>query len=236
MTTFSRSASGASAPKRKRYYYIARIYDNALSRPLFWGGFGASCGVFFVAFGYYMRCKRGKGSLKPVFFKVASGGLAVMYFASMNATVYAVETTSATYVYDADGRRISKTVDGSATKFFLDGQNCIADYDGNDTLVATYLTPSLDKNLSQTRSGSTYYYFADGLGSIRNLVDSSEDTQNTYDYYAFGRELGTWTENVTNRYTYTAREWDDESGIYYYRARMYNPFAGRFLARHHDLR
>ncbi len=76
----------------------------------------------------------------------------------------------------------------------------------------------------------TYYYMRDGLGSIRNLVDSSETTRNTYDYYAFGKELGSWTETVTNRYTYTSREWDDESSQYYYRARYYSG-GGRFSGR-----
>jgi len=110
----------------------------------------------------------------------------------------------------------------------------IADYDGDDVLVATYVTPGLDANLSVTRSGSTYYYLKDGLGSIRNLVDSNETTQNMYDYYAFGKALGDWTENVTNRYTYTAREWDQESGQYYYRARYYAG-GGRFLSRDPEL-
>jgi hypothetical protein len=102
-------------------------------------------------------------------------------------------------------------VDSDTTKYFLAGANVIADFDGSNTLLATYVTPGLDANLSQTRSGSTYYYLKDGLGSIRNLLDSNEATQNTYDYYAFGKELGSWTENITNRYTYTAREYDEES-------------------------
>ncbi|MHC4621168.1 MAG: RHS repeat-associated core domain-containing protein, partial [Planctomycetota bacterium] len=42
-----------------------------------------------------------------------------------------------------------------------------------------------------------------------------------------GKELGSWTENVTNRYTYTAREYDEESAQYYYRARYYDG-EGRF--------
>jgi RHS repeat-associated protein len=121
-------------------------------------------------------------------------------------------------------------VDSDTTKYFLDGADVIADFDGDDVLQATYVTPGLDDNISQTRSGSTYYYLQDGLGSIRNLVDSNEATQNTYDYYAFGKELGSWTENVTNRYTYTAREYDEESEQYYYRTRLYNG-AGRFLSR-----
>ncbi|MHC4714409.1 MAG: hypothetical protein ACYTAN_14255 [Planctomycetota bacterium] len=120
----------------------------------------------------------------------------------------------ATYTYDADKRRIAKTVDSDTLKYFLDGSNVIADFDGDDVLQATYVTPGLDQNLSQTRSGSTYYYMADGLGSIRNLVDSSQDAVNVYDYYAFGKQLGSWTEGVANRYTYTAREWDEESSQY----------------------
>ena len=81
--------------------------------------------------------------------------------------------TPPTEPYDADKRRIGKTVDSTTIKYFLDGSNVIADYDGDDVLLATYVTPGLDANLSQERGGSTYYYMADGLGSIRNLVDST---------------------------------------------------------------
>ena len=34
-----------------------------------------------------------------------------------------------------------------------------------------------------------------------------------------------------NRYAYTGREWDDELGLYHYRARMYDALSGRFLSR-----
>ncbi|MHC4620795.1 MAG: RHS repeat domain-containing protein [Planctomycetota bacterium] len=136
----------------------------------------------------------------------------------------------ATYTYDADKRRVAKTVDSDTTKYFLAGANVIADYDGSDTLVATYVTPALDDNVSLTTGGSTYYYMKDGLGSIRNLIDANEATQNTYDYYAFGKELGSWSETVTNRYTYTAREHDPESEQYYYRARYYDG-NGHFIRR-----
>ncbi|MBI4640627.1 MAG: RHS repeat-associated core domain-containing protein [Candidatus Tectomicrobia bacterium] len=33
-----------------------------------------------------------------------------------------------------------------------------------------------------------------------------------------------------NPYTYTSREYDAESGLYYYRARYYDPRSGRFLS------
>ncbi|MHC4714206.1 MAG: RHS repeat domain-containing protein [Planctomycetota bacterium] len=135
-----------------------------------------------------------------------------------------------TYTYDSGKRRICKVVDSDTAKYFLDGANVIADFDGDDVLQATYITPGLDDNVSLATGGSTYYYLKDGLGSIRNLIDSNEATQNTYDYYAFGNELGSWTENVTNRCTYTAREYDGESEQYYYRARYYAG-GGRFSQR-----
>jgi RHS repeat-associated protein len=35
--------------------------------------------------------------------------------------------------------------------------------------------------------------------------------------------------STTNRFQYTAREFDSESGLYYYRARYYDPNMGRFI-------
>ena len=136
-----------------------------------------------------------------------------------------------TYTYDVDLKRIKKDVDGTVQKFIYDGPNVVVEYDGNDSLLATYLTPGLDQNLTMIRNSATYYYHSDGLGSIRNLTDSSEVAQNTYDYYAFGSVVGSPTENVTNDYRFTGRRWDSESSLYYYRARMYAPTFGRFTSR-----
>ena len=49
-----------------------------------------------------------------------------------------------------------------------------------------------------------------------------------YQYDAFGR-VTSQTENVGNFHLYTGRERDAETGLYYYRARTYDPRAGRFL-------
>ncbi len=37
-------------------------------------------------------------------------------------------------------------------------------------------------------------------------------------------------ESVRNPFRYTGREYDAESGLYYYRARYYDPALGRFLS------
>jgi RHS repeat-associated protein len=69
------------------------------------------------------------------------------------------------------------------------------------------------------------------LGSIRQVLDADQSTQNSYDYQAFGEVYGSLTENLTQPFRFTGREWDGESGLYYYRMRNYGAEVGRFLAR-----
>jgi RHS repeat-associated protein len=84
-----------------------------------------------------------------------------------------------------------------------------------------------------TQGENTYYYFQDGLGSVRNVVDSSEVAQNTYDHYPFGNIFAAQTENVTNPYRFTGREHEAGSlgSMHYYRNRYYMAFIGIFASR-----
>ncbi|MHC4124464.1 MAG: RHS repeat-associated core domain-containing protein [Planctomycetota bacterium] len=81
-----------------------------------------------------------------------------------------------------------------------------------------------------------YYYHYDGLGSCVALSDSSGDTVETYEYDVYGNVAirkadGTilTVSRYGNCYLFTARRFDSETGLYYYRARLYDPYIGRFL-------
>ncbi|HEV2247638.1 MAG TPA: RHS repeat-associated core domain-containing protein, partial [Terriglobia bacterium] len=52
---------------------------------------------------------------------------------------------------------------------------------------------------------------------------------NTYNYDSFGNQTAS-TGSVSNRFFFTARESVAKTGLYYYRARYYDPTAGRFLS------
>ncbi len=73
-----------------------------------------------------------------------------------------------------------------------------------------------------------WYYTFDGLGSVTELTDNSQSVVESYKYDAFGNLQ---TPPATgNPYTYTGREYDPESGLYFYRARYYDAGVGRFLS------
>jgi len=141
------------------------------------------------------------------------------------------DTTTATYRYDGLGRRIEKNVNGSITRYIYDGEDIVLEYDGTNTFVARYSHgQQTDQPLAVQRAGvGFFYYHADHQGSITHLTDSSGLVANSYQYDSYGRTL-TVSETLPQPFTYTGREFDNESGLYYYRARYFDSQTGRFLS------
>jgi len=66
------------------------------------------------------------------------------------------------------------------------------------------------------------------LGSVIALTNASGTTAVLYEYSVYG-QVAASDPNHPNRFMFTGRELDKETGLYYYRARYYNPEIGRFL-------
>ena len=136
---------------------------------------------------------------------------------------------TSTYRYDGLGRRIEKVGNGITRRYVYDAEDILLEYDGTNALQARYTHgPGIDEPIAMTRSGSTYFYHQDGLGTVTELTDSTGTTAQSYAYDAYGNIIQQ-TGTVENPYTYTGREFDSETGLYYYRARSYDPRSGRFL-------
>lgn len=134
------------------------------------------------------------------------------------------------YLYDPFGRRVAVNSAGVVRRYAYDGPNLTAEYDGANNLVAGYTgLPTIDQQLEMTRGGQRYFYLRDGSNNVVALTDLAGSTAATYSYDAFG-VLGVTTGSVSNPLTYTGREYDAASGLYYYRARYYDPNSGRFLS------
>jgi RHS repeat-associated protein len=106
----------------------------------------------------------------------------------------------------------------------------IEEVDSSGSAVARYTQGlGIDEPLAISRSGVTSFYHADGLGSVTSVTDGSGQVAASYTYDSFGN-LTASTGTITNPFRYTAREFDSETGLYYYRARYYDAGVGRFLS------
>lgn len=152
----------------------------------------------------------------------------------------------ASYAYDSFGRRLSKTVaaTGVTTTYVYDGPHVVAEYEDSGSgaiLARTYLYgPGIDEPICMMdltgQSPAIYFYFVDGLGSVTALLNMNGQIIERYVYDVFGKTqildagLSVLSASaVGNPILFTGRRWDDESGLYDYRARMYSPELGRFL-------
>jgi len=137
----------------------------------------------------------------------------------------------AQYKYDALGRRIEKNVNGQVIIYVYDGLNMVTDYNGLWTVRSKYVFGlGLDEPLSIDQSSILHYYHGDGLGSVNELTDASGNVARTYRYDGFGKIIAQ-TGSLDQPFTFTGREYDPETGLYYYRARYYDPKAGRFISK-----
>jgi len=134
----------------------------------------------------------------------------------------------ASFKYDPIGRRIEKSVGSTTYSHTYQNEDTIVEHvDDGNTLVSHYFVhgPGVDEPLTREESGVKHYYHADALGSVTKLTDQDGDAVHDYHYDAWGNlEIGAERPG----YAFTGREWDPALGFYYYRARYYDPAAGRF--------
>jgi RHS repeat-associated protein len=147
-----------------------------------------------------------------------------------------------TMVYDAFGNRVGKTVNGVTTWYLVEddvnptGLPQVIEEKVNGAVqrvytyglqrISQYLNPKVTGNSTWTPS----FYIYDGAGSVRQLTDSNGTPTDEYEYDAYGNSF-TKTGTTPNNYLYRGEQYDSDLGLYYLRARYYNPSTGRFLSR-----
>jgi RHS repeat-associated protein len=161
-------------------------------------------------------------------------------------------TVVATFEYDALGRRIEKvdTIAGTTKRFYYDDQRIVlqTESDGQTQTDRTFVYGNyIDEVLVMSvipAQGAIqdYYYGHDHLYSPVALFESDGDVVERYEYDVYGQmrrlnpDFSAFSgTQVGNPYYFTGRERDSlDAGsctLYYYRARLYDPQAGRFLQR-----
>ena len=137
---------------------------------------------------------------------------------------------TASFVYDAFGRRVQKTINGCTTSFLYDRLNPVQEIiSGTCSATPANLLTGLkiDEYFTRTDGSGMGTFLADALGSTIGLVGSSGTTTYTYDPFGNVTPSG---QVSANPYQFTGRENDAGTGLYYYRTRYYSPTLQRFIA------
>ena len=139
---------------------------------------------------------------------------------------------TAEFVYNADGLRVQKTVNGVATKYTLHGKNVVHMTSGTDELHVFY--DAQNRPAVVVYNGVPYAYVKSLQGDIVAILDENGNTVVSYGYDAWGAPLwctGELAETLgkVQPFRYRGYVFDEETGLYYLRSRYYNPGWGRFV-------
>jgi len=141
--------------------------------------------------------------------------------------------STASYKYDAFGRRIEKTVDGQTTEFLWQGERLVAE--SADSRYRTYIyEPGSFRPLAMLDGegplkATPFYYQLDHLGTPQELTDFSGEIMWSAKYRAYGNLAALDVSEIDNPLRFQGQYFDAETGLHYNRHRYYNPGTGRFL-------
>ena len=147
--------------------------------------------------------------------------------------------TTASYTYDADGLRLTKTVNGTKTEYFSVGGQLLGEQTGSNKTV--YMTNQNGQKFGFIYNGSYYYYMINIQGDVIGIWDSSGNIVARYTYNAWGKPIAVTDGNGNdvssnsshianiNPIRYRGYYYDQETGFYYLQSRYYDPDVGRFI-------
>jgi RHS repeat-associated protein len=162
-----------------------------------------------------------------------------------SADIDANGTADVNFQYDALGRRVARSGTGGSVVYVQMDQQTIADYPvgGAATtptfryVYASYIDEPVVRKTAGT-GGTLVYFHRNHQYSITAVTTSTGSIAERYAYTAYG--LPTIlnasatiiaSSAISNRYTYTGREWDATLGLHHFRARWMSGLTGRFLTR-----
>lgn len=132
--------------------------------------------------------------------------------------------------YDEDGKRIYKKTDSEVRNYYYDGDQVLYETDGSGKVIIEYIWNEDGTPISFLYNGETYFYHMNGHGDIINITDKDGSIVATYSYDAWGNILkkeGSLAD--INPYLYAGYRYDKEIGLYYLKARYYDPNNGVFI-------
>lgn len=133
------------------------------------------------------------------------------------------------YVYDSQGNRVQKTVNGVTTNYLYSGNLLMSQTDGTNTIDFQYDVSG--DVVGFIYNGTPYYYMRTLLNDISGIVDREGNVVAKYRYDAFGNIIYSTGDLATiNPIRYRGYYYDTETNWYYLQLRYYNPEWCRFIS------
>ncbi|MRX74379.1 hypothetical protein GJU40_19860, partial [Bacillus lacus] len=139
----------------------------------------------------------------------------------------------ATYTYDPNGLRKSKTIGTATYRYYYDGLDLTRITDNYNNTLWTF-TWAYNKPLSVTnREGKVFYYLTNYRGDIIGIEDSLGNAVATFNYDPFGNvvSLSENAEVSGQPLGYAGYIYDRETKMYYLKARYYDTSTAAFISR-----
>ncbi len=158
----------------------------------------------------------------------------------------AVAGNDVTFEYDALGRRVRKDNGSDDVVYVHAGQQLVAEYDFGTAASSpteqyaygSYIDEPIIKDGTLLSGTGIVYYHHDRRFSVVALTNTSGSAVERYAYSPYGA-MSAFSGNGTliggtsyaNTTTFTGRRWDDDTELFYFRARYFDSSNGRFVGR-----
>ena len=155
------------------------------------------------------------------------------------AAVTRPDGRTATYRYDALGRRVSKTFDGVHTEYVWDGDQLVHERrsvgDAREPMVTWVFEPDAQIPAAKIVGQRRFGVIADHAGTPTHLITEQGRLAWRGELDIWGElhetQVGIATEDATsNPWRYQGQYEDEETGLYYNRQRYYDPELGRYIS------
>jgi RHS repeat-associated protein len=148
-----------------------------------------------------------------------------------NAENQLTTTAGITYTYDGDGKRVQKS--SGKLYWYGAGSDALDETDlagnTNNSTFDEYVFFNGKRIARRDYLNNVSYYFADHLGTARVVTDAAGTVLDDSDFYPFGGERSI-SSTSGNRYKFTGKERDAETGLDYFGARYDSSNMGRFMS------
>jgi RHS repeat-associated protein len=167
------------------------------------------------------------------------------YSYNADGLIESIDNGAATYVYDAEGNRVQKNVNGAVTQYVWLDDQLLAQKEPDGTWIDyVYANGQRISSTTEMRkptgdshsSSSTVYFLTDTFGMMRIELSDKSEILGQGAFAPFGGEIRSQqthavaAANSPENISFTGETHDSETGLDNYKYRSYNPVLGRWMS------